>query len=165
VGFLSRRKQGPIAPPPPPTTTSYEPRRPNASLGPFGAYDFKSQFMIDWAADVFREAGKDPSAHASGVEDMAMIAAFTQIVFRLRSAAVNNNDEKSCQYLDSFDRENLLQVLDTLYPTAIRSIAKGAGCRDGAMVDHFVGDFNGTFDRIFTACRAEFVQGVLKGDF
>jgi hypothetical protein len=121
--------------------------------------------MVDWAADIFRQAGKDPSAYAAGIESMATIAAFTQILYRLRAGAVSNSDRRSVEYLDDFDRANLLPVLDTLYPTAIRSIAEGAGCRGALMIDRFVQDCDGTFEEVFNGCCAEFVEGVLKGDF
>lgn len=165
MGFLSRRSEQSALPTPHEAAAGYLPRTPNAALGPFGGYESKSQFMVDWAADVFRQAGEDPAMHASGVDDMARIAAFTQIVFRLRAGAVNNSDRRSVEYLDSFDRGNLLPVLDTLYPSAIRCMAKGAGCRGDMMIDHYVQSFDGTFDEIFDRCRAEFVEGVLKGDF
>jgi hypothetical protein len=164
VGFLSRKEHA-ETPPTQPSAQSYEPRTPSSSLGAFGGYKSKSQFMVDWAGDIFRHAGKDPSANAAGVEDMATIAAFTQLLFRLRAGAVSNHDERSIEYLDAFDRGNLLPVLDTLYPTAIRSIAEGAGCRGALMSDRFVEAFDETFDEVFSECRAEFVEGVLKGDF
>lgn len=165
MGFLSRRREQSALPTPQEAAAGYLPKTPNAALDPFGSYESKSQFMVDWAADVFRQAGEDPAIHADGVDDMAGIAAFTQIVFRLRAGAVSNGDRRSVEYLDSFDRGDLLPVLDTLYPSAIRSVAKGAGCRDDAMIDHFVRDFDKTFDEVFARCRAEFVEGVLKGDF
>ncbi len=165
MGFLSRGKGRSALPTPEEAAANYEPRKPNTELGPFGAYQSKSQFMVDWAADVFRQAGKDPTIHEPGVADMATIAAFTQILYRLRAGAVNNSDRASAEYLDSFDRGNLLPVLDTLYPAAIRSIAKGAGCRGDMMIDQFVRGFDKTFDEAFARCRAEFVEGVLKGDF
>ena len=164
MGFLSRRVR-PEMPSPQTAALGYEPRTPSGSLGPFGGYESKSQFMVDWAADIFRRAGQDPGAHAAGIEDMATIAAFTQLLYRMRAGAVSNNDQRSVEYLDAFDRANLLPVLDTLYPAAIRSIAEGAGCRDALMIDNFVQAFDRTFDEVFTDCRAEFVEGVLKGDF
>jgi hypothetical protein len=166
VGFLTRRDRVQAsADVQPPATSPYTPKTPNGSLGPFGAYDSTAQFMVDWAADIFRQAGKDPADHAAGVQEMANIAAFTQIVFRLRAGALNNHDKRSIKYLDSFDLQNLLPVLDTLYPTAMRHIAKGAGCASGPETDHFISNFDTTFDQIFVDCRGEFVEGVLKGDF
>jgi hypothetical protein len=164
VGFLNRKKN-PEMPPPQTAAEGYEPKTPNSSLGPFGGYESKSQFMVDWAADIFRQADRDPSANAAGIQDMATIAAFTQLLSRMRAGAISNNDRRSVEYLDAFDRGNLLPVLDTLYPAAIRSIAEGAGCRDALMIDRFVRSFDGTFDEVFNGCRGEFVEGVLKGDF
>ena len=159
MGFLNRKKH-PEMPPPQTAAEGYEPRTPNSSLGPFGGYESKSQFMVDWAADIFRQADMDPRAHADGVREMATIAAFTQLLYRMRAGAVSNNDRRSVEYLDAFDRGNLLPVL-----AAIRSIAEGAGCRGTLMIDSFVQGFDGTFDEVFNECRAEFVEGVLKGDF
>jgi hypothetical protein len=121
--------------------------------------------MVDWAADIFRQAGKDPTDHAAGVQEMATIAAFTQILYRLQGGAASNDDRRSLKYLETFDPGNLLPVLDTLYPTAMRYIAKGAGCWGGPMADAFISNFDKTFDEVFLKCRAEFVEGVLKGDF
>jgi hypothetical protein len=156
VGFLNRKKHSEM-PPPQTAADGYEPRTPNGSLGPFGAYESKSQFMVDWAADIFRQADMDPSAHADGIQDVATIAAFTQLLYRMRAGAISNNDRRSVEYLDAFDRGNLLPVLDTLYPAAIRSVAEGAGCRGALMIDRFVQAFDGTFDEVFNECRAEFV--------
>ena len=166
MGFFSRRTGGEASSGAhPPGGGDSAPSVPNPSLGFFGAYDSKAQFMVDWAADVFRQAGRDPAANAAGVQEMARIAAFTQIVFRLRAGALSNGDKRSVRYLDSFDRSNLLPVLDTMYPTAMRYIAKGAGCSAGPMTDNFISNFGSTFDEIFLNCRGEFVEGVLKGDF
>ncbi|MGH2852662.1 MAG: hypothetical protein ACRDLF_00500 [Solirubrobacteraceae bacterium] len=138
---------------------------PNPSLGHFGAYSSKTQFMIDWAADIFRQAGQNPSDQSAGVQEMAKIAAFTQIWFRLRAVAVDKEDKKSIKYLDTFDRSNLLPALDTMYPTVMRYIAKAAGCWPGLVTDNYISNFDNIFDEVFTDCRAEFVEGVLKGDF
>jgi hypothetical protein len=141
------------------------PKTPNPSLGHFGAYSSKAQFMVDWAADIFRQTGKNPNHHAAGVQEMANIATFTQIWYRLRAGAASNDDRRSIKYLESFDQGNLLVVLDTMYPTAMQHIAKGAGCWSGPMTNIFISNFDNTFDEVFVSCRTEFVEGVLKGDF
>jgi hypothetical protein len=121
--------------------------------------------MVDWAADIFRQAGRDPAENVAGVQEMANVAAFTQIVCRLRAVAASNGDRRSLKFLDSFDTANLLSVIDTLYPTAMRHMAKAAGCWAGPMTDAFISNFSDTLDEAFLDCREEFVEGVLKGDF
>jgi len=146
-------------------TGEYAPKTPNPSLGHFGAYDLKCQFMVDWAADIFRQAGEDPADHAAGVQEMANIATFTQIWYRLRACAVNNEDKKAIKYLDSFEQSDLLAMVDTMFPTAMQYIAKSSGCWSGPMTDIFISKFGDTFDEAFVRCRSEFVEGVQKGDF
>lgn len=165
MGFRDRLKNMLVDEPPPPPVANPVPTAFGERLGDFGAYDSKAQFMIDWAASIFREAGQNPSEHLDGIRDMANIACFTQIWFRLRNVADGNGDRRTAAYLDSVDRQALLPVVDTVYPTAIEMSGRSGGMQDGPMMANFKSQMDRTFDDTFRACRAEFIEGVHKGDF
>lgn len=162
MGFLDRiqnRAHGTA-----PAGAPNPPGRPS-SLPSFGSYASKAQFMVDWARSIFREAGQEPDAHVVGVQDMANIAAFSQIWFRFRSSAENARDHQLAAYLDALDRQSILSVLDTMYPTALDMMAASNSGSQTAASQAFVDEFDEMFDRAFLECRAEFVGGVRAGDF
>lgn len=159
MGIFSRGQNTPIAGVKP----AAPPLQPGTSLGHFGAYDSKAQFMLDWAASVFREAGRDPASRLPGIHDMANIACYGQIWFPLRSLA--DGSRKSIELLDSLDHSALLASIDTWYPTAIELRGKEQGVRRGLEMSLFASNMGNMFNDHFEKCRAEFVEGVHKGDF
>jgi hypothetical protein len=125
------------------------PNGPSA-LSSFGSYASKKQFLLAWAADVFRAAGRDPDEHLSGIEDMAGIAAFSQIWFRFLSMCDPDYPELG-RYLAGIRYRPMLEVVDDMYATAVRAIANA--------------QFDRVFEHAFRDCRAEYITGVRKGDF
>jgi hypothetical protein len=129
------------------------------------AYQSKSGFMVDWAAGIFREAGKDPIQDRDGVEAMATIAAFGKIQQFLAGYAESSGSTRSLEMLDVFDRGNLLPVLDSMYPAVVRSLAASSGLSRDVEVEAFRGQIETAVEKVFADCREEYLEGVRLGHF
>lgn len=142
--------------------------RKRSTLSPIGSYPTMRAFMLAWAADIFRAAGKDPDQHASGVEEMANIAAFCQIWFRFQGVAADRHPEL-LPYLDTVRDASMLPVIDDMYAHVVGVVAE-ATVRDSggnlAQTRVEVGSYyDRVFDKAFRDCRDEYMEGVRTGDF
>ncbi len=146
-------------------TAAYVPQPPIGGNALFTAYRSKSAFMIDWAASVFLEAGKDPIEHRDGVEHMARIVTFARVYMGLIGLADSHGSKQALATLNAFDRGNLVPVLDIMYPAVIRSIAASSGARGDMEVRQFEYGVETAFENIFAEARAEYLEAVMADEY
>jgi hypothetical protein len=120
------------------------------------------QFMTDWAAWIFREAGRNPADHLDGIREMAKIASFVRIWVPLAGIAKENGYANVTRYLSTFDGAETYAVLDDLYPTVMEMISK---CERFMTPEQARKMWDYLFDEAFHEARDEYVEGVLNGDF
>ena len=149
--------------PPPPPARAVHPPAP-----PFAGFESKQEYLRTWAAHVFELADHNPAEHRAGVEEVARLAALTQMWYRLAAMAEGENSDISA-YLGRLPRDAIFEIVDDMYRTVIQIAARtegpylswGPGQAEAEVVTYL----DAIFEAVFRDCLAEYVDGVRSGDF
>jgi hypothetical protein len=115
----------------------------------------KSQFLKDWVAGVFDEAGVDRAR--PGSEDLANMAANGVVKRCLSSVADDYGDHQVLSYLEQLEPDGLWRRVDQMYNTSLELATEG---RPGPILRERIAAFDRKLDEAFTEIRPNYVNTV-----
>jgi hypothetical protein len=121
----------------------------------FSTAPSKRQFLEDWVAGVFEEAGLDRTNPAT--EDLTNMAANGIVRPCLKEVADAYGDHQVLSYLQQLDPDGLSWRVDEMYNTSIELATTG---RPGPVLRERTNAFNKKLDETFAEIRPNYVDTV-----